>query len=208
VFHSHLPHITAERLAGIQKKKRMSSNEVTDASLTWNMLDDSQYLLRPGYKFPVPLSYKQMCRNVNSEVRKGGSNPMRPKIRSYIQIGGQKVPKRVSFFCRHRRRNKQKISHNQTDNINNSSPAKDDLTQEGKNVLWTECPCCFSITLETIDESSLYHWMVDVDDEDLVSVGRPRKSCFHHKGHPKRILEDKTIFSQEQAARILETFLQ
>jgi hypothetical protein len=188
----------------------MSSNNVTDASLTWDMLDDCKYVLRPGYKFPVPLSYKQMCRNVNAEVRKVGSNPMRPKIRTHIQIGDQKVPRRVSFHCRHGRRNKQKISHTQTDNIKNSSPAKDDRIQEGKRIPWTECPCCFSIILEKIDDGSLYHWMVDkeVDKEDLESVGRPRKSCFHHKGHPKRIFEDKTIFSEEQAALVLETFLQ
>jgi hypothetical protein len=131
---------------------------------------------------------------------------MRPKIRSHIHIGGQKVPKRVSFYCRHRRQKKQKVSHT-PDDINNSSAAKDDRTQEGKRNLRTECPCCFYIILESY-AGSLYQWMVY--EEDLEAIGRPRKSCFLHRGHPKRIpaIEDKALFSEEQAALILETFLE
>jgi hypothetical protein len=162
----------------------MSSDQEPEASQTneWSMLDDCGFLLRPGYKFPFTMSYKQLCQLVNKEVRKIGSGPMRPKIRNYIQIHGQKLPRRVTFYCCHGRRNYQKVSRAHTDSINNPSDAKVDLTQEKKSLLFTDCPCCFSIIFEE-DFDSLYRWKVAEEDYPV----RPLKSCFWHRGHPKRL---------------------
>ena len=48
------------------------------------MLDDRKFMMRPGYKFPSPMSYKQMCQQVNMEVQKVGSDAVRPKIRKTV----------------------------------------------------------------------------------------------------------------------------
>ena len=137
------------------------------------MLDDCRFLLRPGYKFPFTINYNQLRQLVNKEVRKIGSDPMRPRIRNYVEIHGQKVPKRVTFYCCHGRRSQQK----------NLSDAKVDLTQDTRS-LYTGCPCSFSIIFEK-DLDSLYRWKVA--EADLESHGRPLKSCFQHRGHPKRL---------------------
>jgi hypothetical protein len=56
----------------------MSTDREPEASHTivWNMLDDSQFLLRPGFKFPVALSYKQVCQQVNKQI--GSKSWFRP----------------------------------------------------------------------------------------------------------------------------------
>jgi hypothetical protein len=156
----------------------MSSDREPEASQTnvWSMLDDCEFLLRPGYKFPFTISYKQLRQLVNKEVRKIGSDPMRPRIRNYVEIHGQKVPRRVTFYCCHGSRSHQKVSQAHTDSTKNPSDAKVDL--------YTGCPCCFSIIFEK-DFDSLYRWKVA--EADLESPGRRLKSCFQHRGHPKRL---------------------
>ena len=80
-----------------------SSSDEEDDIFKWDMQDDRQFVLRPGYKFPNPMTYKQMCERVNFEVQKVGSDPVRPKIRKRVDIRGELVPPVVSFYCCHRR---------------------------------------------------------------------------------------------------------
>jgi hypothetical protein len=77
----------------------MSSDD--EEIFKWNMLDDRQFALRPGYKFSNAMTYRQMCQHINMMVQKVGSDAVRPKIRKYATIGGSKVPARVEFYCCH-----------------------------------------------------------------------------------------------------------
>ena len=43
----------------------MSSDDDEDF-LSWDMLDDRKFVMRPGYKFPSAMSYKEMCQQVNN----------------------------------------------------------------------------------------------------------------------------------------------
>ena len=45
----------------------MSSDDDED-NLSWDMLDDRKFVMWPGYKFPSPMSYKEMCSQVNMEA--------------------------------------------------------------------------------------------------------------------------------------------
>jgi hypothetical protein len=69
----------------------MSSDDDED-NLSWDMLDDRQFVMRPGFKFPSPMSYKEMCSQVNMEVQKAGSDAVRPNIRKTVSVGGRAVP--------------------------------------------------------------------------------------------------------------------
>ena len=86
----------------------MSSDDDEDF-LSWDMLDDRKFVMRPGYKFPSAMSYKEMCQQVNMEVQKAGSDAVRPKIRKTVSVGGRAVPASVQFYCCHRRQHKKKV---------------------------------------------------------------------------------------------------
>ena len=60
---------------------RMSSDD--EEIFKWNMLDDRQFALRPGYKFSNAMTYRQMCQHINMMVQKVGSDAVRPKVRKY-----------------------------------------------------------------------------------------------------------------------------
>ena len=107
------------------------------------MLDDRQFVMRPGYKFPSPMSYKQMCQQVNMEVQKVGSDAVRPKIRKTVSIGGRMVPASVQFYCCHKRQHKKKDKPAKT-----PTAKRADRCQEGRSYLFSKCTCCFTIVVD------------------------------------------------------------
>ncbi len=64
------------------------SDSDDEAVLECSMLDDVQWRLRPGYRFPHLLSYDELCEFVNMEARKIGADPFRVKRRRMIQVEG------------------------------------------------------------------------------------------------------------------------
>ena len=62
------------------------SDSDDEAVLEWSMLDDVQWRLRPGYRFPHLMSYDELCEFVNMEARKIGADPFRVKRRRMIQV--------------------------------------------------------------------------------------------------------------------------
>ena len=72
----------------------MSSDDDEDF-LSWDMLDDRKFVMRPGYKFPSAMSYKEMCQQVNMEVQKAGSDAVRHKIRKTASVGTVVAPCRL-----------------------------------------------------------------------------------------------------------------
>jgi len=120
-----------------------SSSDEEDDIFKWDMQDDRQFVLRPGYKFPNPMTYKQMCERVNFEVQKVGSDPVRPKIRKRVDIRGELVPPVVSFYCCHRR------THPKRDKPAKNPDAKRvERKQESRSFLYSQCTCCFNIVLD------------------------------------------------------------
>jgi hypothetical protein len=145
----------------------MSSDDEEDF-LSWDMLEDRKFVMRPGYKFPSAMSYKEMCAQVNMEVQKAGSDAVRPKIRKTVSVGGRAVPASVQFYCCHKRQHKKKAKHLKTPDAKRA-----DRSQEGRSHLFSKCTCCFTIVLDqgapagdesTGDEASS-------DGEDLVTTG-------------------------------------
>jgi hypothetical protein len=80
----------------------MSSSD-EEETIRWDMMDDRNFVLQPGYKFPRAMTYTQMVSQVNLEVQKVGSDPVRPNIKRKLQIGGVSVPSLVNFYCQHGR---------------------------------------------------------------------------------------------------------
>jgi hypothetical protein len=52
------------------------SSDGEDDFLSWDMLEDRKFVMRPGYKFPSAMSYKEMCAQVNMEVQKADSDAL------------------------------------------------------------------------------------------------------------------------------------
>ena len=120
----------------------MSSDDDEDF-LSWDMLDDRKFVMRPGYKFPSAMSYKEMCQQVNMEVQKAGSDAMRPKIRKTVSVGGRAVPASVQFYCCHRRQHQKKVKPLKTPDAKRA-----DRSQEGRSHLFSKCTCYFTIVLD------------------------------------------------------------
>ena len=110
------------------------------------MEDDRQFVLRPGYKFPNPMTYKEVCERVNFEVQKVGSDPVRPKIRKRVDIRGELVPSVVSFYCCHRRVHVKRDKPAKT-----PSAARVVRKDELRTYLYSECTCCFNVVLDPIE---------------------------------------------------------
>ena len=123
----------------------MSSDDDEDF-LSWDMLDDRKFVMRPGYKFPSAMSYKEMCQQVNMEVQKAGSDAVRPKIRKTVSVGGRAVPASVQFYCCHKRQHKKKDKPAKTPGAKRA-----DRTQEGRSHLFSKCTCCFTIVVDPSD---------------------------------------------------------
>jgi hypothetical protein len=137
-----------------------SSDEEVD-NLKWDMQDDLQFVLKPGYKFPNPMTYKAMCERVNFEVQKVGSDPVRPKIRKRVQIRGELVPSIVSFYCQHRRK------HIKRDKAPKTPAAKRaDRSQESRSFLYSKCTCCFNIVLDPSELVGYEEVLSDLERQD------------------------------------------
>jgi hypothetical protein len=85
-----------------------SDREDLDHILKWDMEDDRDFTLRPGFKFPLPLTYMEMCQHVNKRVQLVGSDPVRAHVRRHVTIEGNSVPCRVVFYCCHGRQHKKR----------------------------------------------------------------------------------------------------
>ena len=109
----------------------MSSDDDED-NLSWDMLDDRKFVMWPGYKFPSPMSYKEMCSQVNMEVQKAGSDAVRPKIRKTVSVGGRAVPASVQFYCCHKRQHKKRVKPLKTPDAKRA-----DRSHEGRSHLFS-----------------------------------------------------------------------
>ena len=120
----------------------MSDSDDDAAILEWSMLDDRQWRLRPGFQFPHPMTYEEMCQFVNMEARKVGSDPFRPKKRRSVMLEGCSVPRTVSFYCNHGR-----AHGDQTGRRAKKAPEakRSGREQEARHILYSECPCCFVV---------------------------------------------------------------
>jgi len=155
----------------------MSSDDDEDI-LSWDMLDDRKFVMRPGYRFPTPMSYKQMCQQVNMEVQKAGSDAVRPKIRKHVSVGGRAVPVCVQFYCCHKRQHKKKDKAPKTPDAKRAN-----RSQEGRSHLFSKCTCCFTIVVDPSDlqgagdesDDSAADEDSDVEDEQPTVAGTEKK---------------------------------
>ena len=140
---------------------RMSSDD--EEIFKWNMLDDRQFALRPGYKFSNAMTYRQMCQHINMMVQKVGSDAVRPKVRKYATIGGLKVPARVEFYCCHSRKHRKRTKPLKTPEAHRAS-----RTQEGRSVLFSECTCRFTVVVD--NPVSNFEEDSDTDNEEMAAA--------------------------------------
>jgi hypothetical protein len=106
------------------------SGDDDEEHLKWDMCDDRQFVLRPGFKFPDAMTYKQMCQQVAMMVQKVGSDSVRPKVRKYVSLSGSKVPACVQFYCCHKRKHNKRLEPAKT-----ADAARADRSQEGRSIL-------------------------------------------------------------------------
>jgi hypothetical protein len=185
--------------------------------LEWDMENDVDFPLRQGYKFPLPLTYMEMCKKVNKIVQLAGSDPVRAQIRRSTTIEGSTVPCSVQFYCCHGRRHEKRVK-----SPKNPQAPRAIRTQESRTFLYSDCKCYFTVNIQPSDLHGLRESEDEENeeksDEEAEKVnegtepvvqcekkddnkkylwmvpekqkrpGRPSRLCFKHTGHPKRTL--------------------
>ena len=131
----------------------MSDSEEDAAVLEWNMLDDMQWRLRPGFRFPHLMTYEEMCEFVNMEARKIGADPFRVKRRRMIQVEGGAIPKTVTFYCNHARAHKDQAGRKRP---KSADAARSSRVQEGRHILYSGCSCSFNVIMRNPNGQSIW----------------------------------------------------
>jgi hypothetical protein len=134
-----------------------SDSEDLDHILEWDMEDDIEFTLRPGFKFPLPLTYMEMCQHVNKRVQLVGSDPVRAHVRRHAAIEGNSVPCRVTFSCCHGRQHRKREK-----TPKNPDAPRAVRTQEARTFLFSQCQCYFSVILQPSD----LHGTHDEEEDD------------------------------------------
>jgi hypothetical protein len=120
----------------------MSDSDEEAAVLECDMLDDMQWRLRPGFRFPYLMSYDELCQFVNVEARKIGADPFRVKRRRLIQVEGGAIPKTVTFYCNHARAHQDQAGRKRP---KSADAARSSRVQEGRHILYSGCSCSFNV---------------------------------------------------------------
>ena len=145
-----------ERLKKLEQASMCSDSEDLDI-LEWDMEDDMDFTLRPGFKLPLPLTYMEMCQYVNKRVQLVGSDPVRAHVKQHATIEGNSVPCRVTFYCCHGRQHKKREK-----TLKNPDAPRAVRTQEARSFLFSQCKCYFTVILQT----SELHGTHDEDEVD------------------------------------------
>lgn len=136
-----------------------STNQVA-ARAEWAVAQEGVF--KPGFKFDVPMTYKEMREFVKSEHRKLGGDGLTVKAR-YKR--GNQVPHHVVFKCSHGRKHPNQVGHKP---IVSEDSKRADRSSENRRVLYTECPFHFCIRL---DPNFVLIQPQPVASEDLESDG-------------------------------------
>jgi len=122
----------------------MSSSD-EDETIQWDMMDDRKFVLRAGYKFPHAMTYPQMVSQVNLEVQKVGSDPVRPNIKHKLVIGGCSVPSVVNFYCCHGRSHGEQVGKKP---VKDATKRRASRSTEPRSILFSKCCLSFNVVLD------------------------------------------------------------
>lgn len=114
-----------------------TTNQQT-AKAKWSVPQEG--IFKPGFKFPEPMTYKDMRDFVKLEHRKLGGDGLTVKAR-YKQ--GHEVPHHVVFKCSHGRKHA-----DQAGKKKGSEGKRSDRSKENRRVLYSKCPFHFCVRLE------------------------------------------------------------
>ena len=152
-----------------------------------------------GFRFPEPMTYKELCQFISTESNKAGFDPLRPRL-----ISSNRTLDYVTFYCVHSRdhgdQSREALGKPE------STSKRANRSQEGTRCLYTSCD--FSVRVQRSREVHLplpalvskdelramktnvkFNWYMD-SREDQIKEGRSQMKnshCFTHTGHPKRV---------------------
>jgi hypothetical protein len=161
--------------------------------------DEHSRMFKAGYRFPEPMTYKELCVFISKESNKAGFDPLRPKVHNV-----NRTLDYVTFYCVHSR------DHGDQSRKALGKPEatskRANRSEEGTRCLYTSCE--FSIRVQRSREVNLlppaemtkeqvnemkatmkFDWYMD-SSEDQKTEGRfafTKCHCFTHTGHPKRV---------------------
>ena len=159
--------------------------------------DERSRMFKPGYRFPVEMSYLELCSCVSQESNKAGFDPLRPRL-----VNKARQLDYVIFYCVHSR------NHGDQSREAKGKPEatskRANRSEEGTRCMFTSCEFEIRVQrnrdvdvplnmskeeLKVLKAETKFQWYVD-SGEDQKNDGRymqPDCHCFTHTGHPKRV---------------------
>lgn len=161
--------------------------------------DERSRMFKAGFRFPEPMSYKELCRFISTESNKAGFDPLRPRVHNVIRTLDY-----VIFYCVHSRNHGDQSR--EAKGLPESTSKRANRSEEGTRCMYTSCE--FSIRVQRSREVDLplpaamskeemtvmkattkFEWYID-SPEDQKKEDRFAFSnihCFTHTGHPRRV---------------------
>jgi hypothetical protein len=152
-----------------------------------------------GFRFPEPMTYKELCQFISTESNKVGFDPLRPRLYS-----SNRTLDYVTFYCVHSRdhgdQSREALGKPE------STSKRANRSQEGTRCLYTSCD--FSVRVQRSREVDLplpaivskdelramktnvkFNWYMDSREDQIKESRSQMKNshCFTHTGHPKRV---------------------
>ena len=161
--------------------------------------DERSRMFTAGYRFPEPMTYKELCQFISKESNKAGFDPLRPKVHNV-----NRTLDYVTFYCVHSRDHGDQSREALRKPEATSKRAN--RSEEGTRCLFTSCE--FSIRVQRDREVNLpkpaemsqeqvkvmkatnkFVWYMDSleDQKKEERFAFSKCHCFTHTGHPRRV---------------------
>ena len=161
--------------------------------------DERSRMFQAGYRFPEPMTYKELCQFISKESNKAGFDPLRPKVHNV-----NRTIDYVTFYCVHSRDhgNQSRAALGKPE----STSKRANRSEEGTRCLYTSCefsirvqrsravklPMPAELSKEQVREmktTTKFDWYMDsLEDQNKEERFVFSKChCFTHTGHPRRV---------------------